>query len=74
MDLQSRYWQVPIKESDRPKTAFVTADGLYQFKVMAMGLYSAPGTFQRMMDVVLSGLKWTTCLVYLDDIVVGIIR
>jgi hypothetical protein len=70
MDLQSGYWQVPIKESDRPKTAFVTADGLYQFKVMAMGLCSAPGTFQRMMDVVLSGLKWTTCLVYLDDIVV----
>ncbi|KZR98124.1 Uncharacterized protein APZ42_006601, partial [Daphnia magna] len=70
MDLESRYWQVPIKESDSPKTAFVTADGLYQFKVMAMGLCSAPGTFQRMMDVVLSGLRWTTCLVDLDDIVV----
>ena len=35
-----------------------------------MGLCSAPATFQRMMDVVLSGLKWTTCLVYLDDIIV----
>jgi hypothetical protein len=41
-----------------------------QFKVMAMGLCSAPGSFQRMMDVVMSGLKWTTSLVYLDDIVV----
>jgi hypothetical protein len=70
MDLQSSYWQVPIKERDRPKTAFVTKDGLYQFKAMAMGLCSAPGTFQRMMDVALSGLKWTTSLVYLDDIVV----
>jgi hypothetical protein len=70
MDLQSGYWQVPIKESDRAKTAFVTADGLYHFKVMPMGLCSAPATFQRMMDVVLSGLKWTTCLVYLDDIIV----
>ncbi|KZS06405.1 Uncharacterized protein APZ42_030154, partial [Daphnia magna] len=70
MDLQSGYWQVPIKESYRPKTAFVTADGIYQFKVMAMGLCSAPGTFQRMVDVVLRGLRWTTCLVYLDDIVV----
>ncbi|KGG50874.1 hypothetical protein DI09_525p10, partial [Mitosporidium daphniae] len=27
MDLQSGYWQVPIKESDRPKSAFITADG-----------------------------------------------
>jgi hypothetical protein len=70
MDLQSGYWQVPIKESDRAKTAFVTVDGLYHFKVMPMGLCSAPATFQRMMDVVLSGLKWTTCLVYLDDIIV----
>ena len=35
-----------------------------------MGLCSAPATFRRMMDVVLSGLKWTTCLVYLDDIIV----
>jgi hypothetical protein len=70
MDLQSGYWQVPIKESDRAKTAFATADGLYHFKVMPMGLCSAPATFQRMMDVVLSGLKWTTCLVYLDDIIV----
>ena len=35
-----------------------------------MGRCSFPGTFQRIMDVVLSGLKWTTCLVCLDDIVV----
>ncbi|KZS03803.1 Uncharacterized protein APZ42_033383 [Daphnia magna] len=66
----SGYWQVPIKESDRPKTAFVTANGLYQFKVMAVGLCSAPVSFQRMMDVVLSCLRWTTCLVFLGDIVV----
>ncbi len=70
MDLQSGYWQVPIKEANGPKSAFLTVDGLYQFKVMAMGQYSAAGRFQRMMDVVLSGLKWTTCLVYLNNIIV----
>jgi hypothetical protein len=37
---------------------------------MPFGLTNAPATFQRMMDVVLAGLKWNTCLVYLDDIVV----
>ena len=52
------------------KTAFITADGLYQFKVMPFGLTNAPSTFQRMMDVLLAGLKWNSCLVYLDDIVV----
>lgn len=70
MDLQAGYWQVPIIESDWPKTAFITAVGLFQFMVMAMVLCSAPGMFQRMMNVILSGLRWTTCLVCLDDIIV----
>ena len=68
MDLQSGYWQVEVDEADRPKTAFITADSLVQFNVMPFGLTNAPGTFQRMMDVMLAGLKWNSCLVYLDDI------
>ena len=34
------------------------------------GLCNAPATFQRTMDIVLSGLKWTSCLGYLGDVVV----
>lgn len=30
MDFQSGYWQVSVREEDIPKTAFITADGLYQ--------------------------------------------
>ena len=37
---------------------------------MPFGLTNAPSTFQRMTDVLLAGLKWISCLVYLDDIVV----
>ena len=70
MDMQAGYWQVGVQEKDKEKTAFITADGLYQFNVMPFGLSNAPATFQRMMDVLLAGLKWNTCLVYLDDIVV----
>jgi hypothetical protein len=70
MDMQSGYWQVGMRPEDREKTAFITAGGLYQFKVMPFGLTNAPATFQRMMDVLLSGLKWNICLVYLDDIVI----
>ena len=70
MDLQAGYHQVPLKEEDRPKTAFVTADGLFQFRVLPFGLTNAPSTFQRAMDIILAGIRWTTCLVYLDDIVV----
>ncbi|KAM7289527.1 reverse transcriptase family protein [Ixodes scapularis] len=69
MDLKSGYWQIEVDERDREKTAFVTPDGLYEYKVMPFGLCSAPATFLRVMDTVLAGLKWQMCLVYLDDVV-----
>ena len=70
LDLRSGYWQVPMADDARPKTAFVTPDGLYEFNVMPFGLCNAPATFERMMDTVLRNLKWHTCLCYLDDVVV----
>lgn len=55
---------------DREKTAFVTPYGLFQFRVMPFGLTNAPATFQRLMERVLARLHWTTCLIYLDDILI----
>lgn len=45
MDLRTGYWQIEVDERDREKTAFVTPDGLYEFKVLPFGLCSAPATF-----------------------------
>ncbi|OWZ06249.1 Gag-pol fusion protein [Phytophthora megakarya] len=70
LDLHSGYWQVPVAAKDRDKTGFVTRRGLYRFVRMPFGLANAPGTFQRMMNAVLRGLTWQTCLVYLDDVII----
>ena len=70
LDMLSGYWQVEMDEKDREKTAFTTHEGLFEFKVMPFGLCNAPATFQRLMNVVLAGVQWSKCLVYLDDIII----
>ena len=71
LDLQSGYHQIEVKESDRPKTAFVSSrGGLYEFSTLPFGLCGAPATFQRCMEMVFRNLTWKTVLVYMDDIII----
>ena len=69
LDLRSAYWQISVDEQDRPKTAFATPNRLYEFKRMPFGLFTAPATFQRVMEIALAGLTFTMCLCYLDDVI-----
>ena len=69
LDLASGNWQVSLSRKAHVKTAFATHSGLLQFKVMPFGLCNVPATFERLMDRVLQGLRWSRCLVYLDDII-----
>ena len=66
LDFSNGYWQIEVAENDREKTAFTTGRGLYQWRSMPMGLTNAPATFQRMMELVLRGLPWQVCMVYLS--------
>ncbi|KAL0860680.1 hypothetical protein ABMA27_010024 [Loxostege sticticalis] len=70
LDLASGYHQLEVREEDRPKTAFSTPFGHYEFNRMPFGLKTAPATFQRAMDNVLRGLQGIHCLIYLDDVII----
>lgn len=70
LDLASGYWQIALDEETNHKTAFITHDNLYQFKRIPFGLVNAPATFQMVMNMILKGLTWKHCLVYIDDIIV----
>ena len=59
-----------MAEEDRPKTVFATKYGLFGFNTMPFGLCNVPATFQRLMERVLRGLQWRSCVLYLDDVVV----
>ena len=70
LDITSAYNQIPVRAEDIAKTAFVSKYGLFEFTTMPFGLCNAPATFQRLMEVALSGLQWTSCLIYLDDVLI----
>ena len=53
LDLTKGYYQVPVEQASKDKTAFVTPFEKYQFRAMQFGLISAPSTFQRLMEEVL---------------------
>ena len=67
-DLRSGFHQVAMDSQDINKTTFVCHRGTFRFPRMPFGLCNAPATFQRLMDTVMAGLNFETCLVYLDDI------
>ena len=69
LDLKSGFYQIPINQEDKEKTAFVTPFGLYQFNVLPMGLVNSPPTFQKVMSNTLKSCR-QFCFVYLDDIIV----
>ena len=68
--LTSGSHQIPVRSQDIPKTAFATKYRLYEYKTLPMGLCNWPPTCQRLMELVLNGLQWQICLIFLDDIIV----
>ena len=71
IDLKDGYFQVPLDEKDREKTAFLDADNkLMQFTKLIQGFKNSPEIFHRGMQIVLEGLIGTCCYVQLDGLLV----
>lgn len=71
IDLRDGFWQVPLAAEDQEKTAFSTHIGKFHYLRMPFGLKTAPASFQRMIEMVLSGAKGVCTKVYLDDIIIA---
>ena len=69
-DLTSGYFQIPVKKTDIPKTAFVCKYGHSEMARIPFGLNNSASTFQRTMEMALQGLQCVSCLIYIDDIIV----
>ena len=67
-DLLKGYWQVPLTDRAKEISAFVTPDGLYQYKVMLFGMRNAPATFQRLINHTIRGIP--DCETYIDDVII----
>lgn len=57
IDLSIGYWQVKLTDDSKPKIAFRTGKGLFQFRIITFGLVKAPATFSRLMRKVLHGME-----------------
>ena len=68
LDANSGFWQIPLSESSRLLTTFITPFGRYAFNKLPFGISSAPELFQKRINLILEGLEGVVCQI--DDILV----
>lgn len=71
LDINSAFWSIPLRITDRQKTAFVTQEGHFQWTCLPFGLKTAPAIFQRILSNIIRKNRLTGFTVnYIDDILV----
>ena len=68
LDLSKGFWQIPMRDEDIGKTAFVTPDGHYEFIRMPFDLMNASATLVKCLKDILVGIENVST--YTDDIII----
>jgi len=71
LDLIGGYYQIDVAPESRKYTAFITTDGLFEFKRIPSGMKNAPSIFNRLMAKIQMRVKKADMSHYMDDIIVG---
>ena len=69
LDLSKGYYQIKMKDSDVPKTAFICHRGKFEFLRMPFGVRNAPAVLQELMQTLLNTHK-AFSTAYMDDVVI----
>ena len=74
LDIAKAFYQIPIAQDSKKFTSFLVnsthAAGPLNYSRMPMGLSQSPSSFQSLIDLVLSGIKYQYVLAYMDDIII----
>lgn len=70
LDCTEGFFQLPILREHRERTAFITPQGLYQFRRCPFGFTNSPAHFQRAMNDIFAEGLYKKCVIYIDDILV----
>ena len=70
LDVKSGFHEILMAEDSKDYTAFTVNNFQYRWNRMPFGLTNAPFTFQRAINIILTGLISNGVYVYLDDIIV----
>ena len=67
-DFTSGFFQIFLDDASKPKTAFTTHRGNYQYRRLPFGLQGAPASFQILMARTLGNILFSYALCYVDDV------
>ena len=70
LDLKSAYHQIPLRNDDKPYTAFEAGGRLHQFTRMPFGVTNGVAGFQRTLDTIIESEELEGVFAYVDNVTI----